>query len=1048
MKYQAVMVSSTYRDLEIHRREVIRAIESFELFPRVMEFDGARADVDVIESSLRLVHDAGAYIGLIGHKYGQVPVCPIRNPDGLSLTELEFNEAARLGRPIILFLMSDEHPVKVADVERDSAKVAKLDAFKTSAKRMRPGSKVERVYETFTSLDDFAKRAAVAVGRLANHLRRESVLTTPASDTEATRAETQAPHVPPELRAVPRYLGSHSFVGRKSELKNLDEWAIGADPNPVLLFEAIGGSGKSMLTWEWTTKYATGIRSDWAGRFWYSFYERGAMMVDFCREALSYMTSVPAQNFSKMSTEALSEQLILELERRPWLVVLDGLERVLVFYQRIDAAQIRDEETDLASDPIASRDPCAAIRPADDALLRQLASAAPSKILITSRLIPRVLINQSGTSVPGVRREILRGLRPADAEALLIECGVSGDSGSIRDFLQANCDCHPLVVGALAGLVNGYLPDRGNFDAWVVDPKYGRALNLANLDLIQRRNHILDAAISALTPTAQRLLKTLSLLQRGADFETLSALNPHLLPKPEEVTKPSNPTEGPSWERWNEVRRGEEVLRYEARDNTYKSYLNELAVWRDGPEARNAPALLHGTVRELERRGLLQYDSVERRYDLHPVVRGIAIGNMGVEEKNEQSKHVVNYFETRQPADFQQVNQMEDLLPAFQIVATLAQIGDYEKAQDVFDQFESALNLIAPEGFEQRTLLKPFFPFGWDAAPVKLRERSTRDLMTSAGRAHWLLDPAQSLRLYERAVAVKEQRPEIIIFKLIDIASSLARVNKLADSLRLRKLAFELALTSQEKDTVAETSLSMFYLMALIGNNALADEFWETYNNAFAEDSVRVLPPSKIRLHLDYLLDNDKLTDGYLLEVESFARLSGDRLTLMWVLQSRGEYHMNKLETEKAVNALTEAVRLARELGIAGEAKDIVEALFILSRVLNVEQFDTRTEVQRLNCGHPAAALYVAEIWKRLGESKNAMAAALRAHSWAVGEGEPYVRRHALGRTRAVLLELGGAFPVNPTYNPQSAREYEWEKDVKVMIDGLKARRSEKPEAE
>jgi hypothetical protein len=38
------------------------------------------------------------------------------------------------------------------------------------------------------------------------------------------------------------------------------------------LFDAIGGSGKSMLTWEWTTEHATQVRADWAGRFWYSFY--------------------------------------------------------------------------------------------------------------------------------------------------------------------------------------------------------------------------------------------------------------------------------------------------------------------------------------------------------------------------------------------------------------------------------------------------------------------------------------------------------------------------------------------------------------------------------------------------------------------------------------------------------------------------------------------------------------------------------------------------------------------------------------------------------
>jgi hypothetical protein len=64
-------------------------------------------------------------------------------------------------------------------------------------------------------------------------------------------------------------------------LDDLNDWAQPANPHVILLFDAIGGSGKSMLTWQWTNKYAGNVRKDWAGIFWYSFYERGAVMVDF-----------------------------------------------------------------------------------------------------------------------------------------------------------------------------------------------------------------------------------------------------------------------------------------------------------------------------------------------------------------------------------------------------------------------------------------------------------------------------------------------------------------------------------------------------------------------------------------------------------------------------------------------------------------------------------------------------------------------------------------------------------------------------------------------
>ena len=54
------------------------------------------------------------------------------------------------------------------------------------------------------------------------------------------------------LYAEPRYIGSHAFVGRVAELETLSDWASPSEPHPVLLYEAIGGTGKSMLTWEWT----------------------------------------------------------------------------------------------------------------------------------------------------------------------------------------------------------------------------------------------------------------------------------------------------------------------------------------------------------------------------------------------------------------------------------------------------------------------------------------------------------------------------------------------------------------------------------------------------------------------------------------------------------------------------------------------------------------------------------------------------------------------------------------------------------------------------
>jgi len=300
--FKGVMVSSTFTDLAQHRRALIKAIDGQDLKPVVMENDSAMPAIDVLQSSLKMVGKAAAYVGVISHKYGQIPESP-DNPNGLSLTELEFNKAQSLGRPVLLFIMGPDHVVKPADVETDPEKMRKLAAFRENAKRIRPDSLVHRVYKVFNDLQEFEVAATQSIAELRRYLDTEDdkAIEEP-EDVEDEQRDFIPP--PPLFYAEPPYIGSHQFIGRASQLETLSDWAADADPHPVLLFEAIGGAGKSMLTWEWTTKHATTIRPNWAGRFWYSFYEKGAVMADFCQRALAYMTGAPLKELGTKKTVA------------------------------------------------------------------------------------------------------------------------------------------------------------------------------------------------------------------------------------------------------------------------------------------------------------------------------------------------------------------------------------------------------------------------------------------------------------------------------------------------------------------------------------------------------------------------------------------------------------------------------------------------------------------------------------------------------------------------------------------------------------------------
>jgi hypothetical protein len=183
------MVSSTYTDLKEHREALIMALHKHKLHANVMEHDDAKVSHDVIESSLQMVRDSAAYIVLVSQKYGQTPEDTDRNPDKLSITELEFNEAQRLNRPILLFIMGDDHHVKKSDIEPNRTKGKKLKAFRDRAKRASPGGKVHRVYAVFNSLEEFKDKLGSSLFDLCQLLdsneRQATVPAIPSANTDA-----------------------------------------------------------------------------------------------------------------------------------------------------------------------------------------------------------------------------------------------------------------------------------------------------------------------------------------------------------------------------------------------------------------------------------------------------------------------------------------------------------------------------------------------------------------------------------------------------------------------------------------------------------------------------------------------------------------------------------------------------------------------------------------------------------------------------------------------------------------------------------------------
>ena len=169
------MLSSTYRELVEHRRAVNEALVARGMLPLAMDFDAALPGHDLISASLSKVDAADAHVGMISYRYGQIIEESDRNPDQLSLTELEFRRAVKRRIPICMFIMHDDHPVPRGAVGKERGTEKKLEDFIALARK-------DRIYAEFTSVDDVKAKAAQLLVDLRRVLDRRDGVSGPGGE--------------------------------------------------------------------------------------------------------------------------------------------------------------------------------------------------------------------------------------------------------------------------------------------------------------------------------------------------------------------------------------------------------------------------------------------------------------------------------------------------------------------------------------------------------------------------------------------------------------------------------------------------------------------------------------------------------------------------------------------------------------------------------------------------------------------------------------------------------------------------------------------------
>ena len=681
-----VVISSTSFDLPEHRKQVIEACHRMSCDPLPMEYLTA-ADATAVEESLRLVNEADIYIGIFAHRYGFVPP----GQDGpkrshISITEMEYNRAEERGIPRLIFFMHADHSVKAKDVETGPP----ANKLKTLKKRIGEA----RVAAFFTGEKDLRAHVVEALSQ--------------AKTLKATKTAADFHYVRPIPPLDEPYVAhpytllaeAHGLVGRQAELTALTHWVARPDSRAyvgrLFFLVAIGGMGKSALTWHWFQNIAQQEMPGLQGRLWWSFYESDATFENFIIRALAYTTGQSIEAVRKTAPAEREAWLLDCLDRSPHLIVLDGLERILLAYNRHDAARLADDDLD---DHTANRVAEAyglpetagqsfvgrhrlrmTTDPRAGQFLRRLTHVRASRILVSTRLYPSNLQRPDGFPVGNCYAHFLNGLSDNDAVDLWRTFGARGQRDELLR-LFATVERHPLLIQTLASQVSRNRAANGDFDKWRAAHPDFNPFQLVGQS--ERKSHILRHAMTGLTAEESRLLSTVAAFRMPSNYETLSALF------------------------GDGVTRGQGEGVKDDADTPLPSHRVTLSL----PH-------LDATLADLEDRGLLGWDRRANRYDLHPIVRGVVLSGLTESSRTDIYTTLHAHFEPIDTPAWQQVESLDDLTPAIELFNTLIELERYDDAFTVFrDRLEAATLYRLSASHLRVELAERLFPDGVDQPP-------------------------------------------------------------------------------------------------------------------------------------------------------------------------------------------------------------------------------------------------------------------------------------------------------------------------------------------
>ncbi|MBE7511384.1 MAG: DUF4062 domain-containing protein [Anaerolineales bacterium] len=796
------------------------------------------------------------------------------------------------------------------------------------------------------------------------------------------------------------YAETGAFFGRESAAAALNEWAL--SPNhPMLVLTGSGGMGKTVTAWRVCQWAATSAH--FVGVIWWRVSESDGSLANFIRRTLAYITEQPLEVVNQMSAAEREKALLAALKKRSLLLVLDGVERWLSAYFKLDAAYFTEaQKNQIDGTPIDS--PLwATSDPAIGFFLAQLALCAPSKVLITSRMMVKTL-----APLPNVRELKLEGLKPDDGATFLDFVGVKGGDGiEVSRALGGN----PLMLRLVAGQIIHDL--NGDLALW--QSRYG--VYLTNLEMTARRPVILEQITRELPADEKAVLQQMSVFRTPVHFAAIYTASPFAPPPPPKMNAPR---------RWQ--------ADYAEAKTIWDANQEKLRL-REAELETTMPRLI-AALRGLAQRRLLTWNTLTNRLELHPIVRGEVFGWLSLEERALAFERAILYYE-RLPVEGT-MRDISDLHPALEIYNALINTGRLDAAAERYRaNLGKAMIVQLTSPYQTIELLRPLFPEGFRKLPAlkagKDRGYFTNEMALMFGYIGQTSDALALLGLTIGTFLEEHDAPSLNA-ALIHYAGLLRDEHRMAAKVHTFELARDLSEALGDMETLAISHL--FLLKSYVDNGQWesAEASYRAFNDIPAQHRSPGRQATAERVYAKMLICKGEdatmaLSLAWELAMQSKSITEQRAIHALW-----GESALQQGRPDAAERFFRAALELSPHPG--GSA-----AIYLggLARALaDLRRFDeARAALARGATPSTAAHALIA-----LGEKEKARLAALEGYRSAWADGVPFTFWWELDLSRKALAKLDMAEPHLPPFDPLSVAPIPHEDGIRLFVDTLRASRA------